>query len=160
LFFEAWQRRQRLLGPEDPDTLQALQQYGVTLYQTAHLTEAEQIARYLLHIRERTRGLDHADTLDALISLSACVGLRGDQAQDEALIREIIRRCEGSGTNKEVYFLEAKELAHRRTLQGDPAEADRLLSDAIPLAASEFGPAHLFTLHGQRVLARALADEG
>jgi len=45
-------------------------------------------------------------------------------------------------------------------MQGDPAEADRLLSKAIPLAAREFGPDNPLTLHLQRVLARAFADEG
>ena len=56
--------------------------------------------------------------------------------------------------------MQVKELAHHRTTQGDPAEADRLLTEAIPLAAREFGPAHPKVLHGQRVLARALAEEG
>jgi tetratricopeptide (TPR) repeat protein len=86
--------------------------------------------------------------------------LRGDPAQAEALSRDIISRCERSGTNKEVRFIQLKELALLRTLQGDPAEADRLMTDGIPLAAREFGPTHPYVLHMQRVLARALAEEG
>jgi tetratricopeptide (TPR) repeat protein len=160
LLREVWRWRQQLLGAEHRDTLEALREYGVTLYQTAHVTESEQIARYILPIYQRTLGPDDPLTIESLINLEACVGLRGDQAQAEALTREVIRRCDRIRTNKEVRFLQVKELAHRRTIQGDPAEADRLLTEAIPLAAHELGPTHFVTLHLQRVLARAWAEEG
>jgi tetratricopeptide (TPR) repeat protein len=45
-------------------------------------------------------------------------------------------------------------------MQGDPVEADRLMTEVVALAARELGPTNLLTLHLQRVLARALADEG
>jgi predicted Ser/Thr protein kinase len=159
-FREVWQTRQQLLGPEHTDTLLALQYYQVTLYQTAQFKEAGQIASNLLSICERTLGPYHAATIDALQSLAACVGDQGDYAQAEALCHEIIKRCERSGSNKKVRFIVVKEVALYRTMQGDPAEADRSLSEAIPLAAREFGPDNLLTLHLQRVLARAFADEG
>src|SRR5262249_9659417 len=92
--------------------------------------------------------------------LEGCVALRGDHAQAETLTREVIRRCERSGANKDAHFMQIKELAHRRTLRGDPAEADRLMTEAIPLAAREFGSTHPYVLHLQRVLARAWAEEG
>jgi tetratricopeptide (TPR) repeat protein len=157
---EVWQWRQQLLGSEHRDTLEALEEYGITLYQTARFTEAEQIARFILPIRERTLGPDDAATLEALQNVEACVNLRGDYAQAEALSREAIKRCDRSGANKGVRFIQVKELASQRTMQGDPAEADMLMTEAIPLAAREFGPTHHYTLHLQRVLARALADEG
>lgn len=157
---EVWHWRQQILGAEHRDTLQALQLYGVTLYQTARGTEAERIARYIVPICERTLGPADALTIESYIMLAACVGLRGDEAQAEALTREVIRRCSPSGANKERYFMQVKELAHHRTIQGDPSEADRLLTEAIPLAARELGPAHPYVLHLQRVLARALAEEG
>jgi tetratricopeptide (TPR) repeat protein len=160
LLREVWRWRQRLLGAEHRDTLQALQVYGVTLYQTARVTEAEQIADSILPICERTLKPDDPLTIESYIMLAACVSLRGDQAQAEALTREVIRRCERSGANKAERFMQVKELAHRRTLQGDPAEADRLMTEAIPLAAREFGSAHPYVLHLQRVLARAWAEEG
>jgi tetratricopeptide (TPR) repeat protein len=160
LLQEVWRWRQQLLGAEHRDTLEALQVYGVTLYQTAHVTEAEQIARYILPICERTLKPDDPLTIESVIELKACVDMRGDQTQAEALTREVIRLCERSGANKDALFMQVKELAHLRTMQGDPAEADRLLTEAIPLAAREFGPAHPYVLHMQRVLARAWAEEG
>ena len=160
LLREVWRWRQQLLGAENRDTLEALQLYGVTLYQTAHVPEAEQIARLIIPICERTLGHDDSLTIESLISLAGCLAFRGDQAQAEALTREVIRRCDRSGTNKVARFMQTKELAHHRTTQGDPAEADRLLTEAIPLATREFGPTHFVTLHLQRVLARAWAEEG
>src|SRR6266568_1209465 len=160
LLREVWRWRQQLLGAENRDTLEALQTYGVTLYQTAHVTEAEQIARYIIPICERTLGPDDPLTIESLISLAGCLAFRGDQAQAEALTREVIRRCDRSGANKDARFMQTKELAHHRTTQGDPVEADRLLTEAIPLASREFGSTHPYVLHLQRVLARALAEEG
>jgi len=160
LLREVWQGRQQLLGRENPETLVALEEYEITLYQTAHFKEAEQIARYLLPIRERTLGPYHAATIGSLQNLAACVGLQGDHAQAEALCREELRRCDRTGSNKKDRFVAVKELASHRIMQGDPAEADRLMSEAIPRAAREFGPGNLLTLHLQRVVARAFADEG
>src|SRR5262249_53069311 len=57
LLLDVWQGWQKARGLEHWDTLGALEAYGITQYQTAHFTEAEQIGRYILSIRERTRGL-------------------------------------------------------------------------------------------------------
>jgi tetratricopeptide (TPR) repeat protein len=124
------------------------------------VTEAERIARYIIPICERTLGPNNPLTLESLINLSGCVGFRGDQAQAEALTREVIRRCGTNPTNIERRFMQVKELAHHRTIRGDPAEADSLLTKEIPLAARKLGSNHPRVLHGQRVLARALAEEG
>jgi serine/threonine protein kinase/Flp pilus assembly protein TadD len=160
LLREVWQARQQLLGPEDPETLLALQCYDITLYQTGNFKEAEEVARYVLSIRERTLGPDHANTIDVLQNLAAAVGLQGDHAQAEAIHREELRRCDRSGLNRRARFVAVKDVALHRILQGDPVEADGLMSQAIPLAAREFGPNSPLTLHMQRVLARAFADEG
>jgi len=160
LLREVWLARQQFLGPENRDTLVALEEYEITLYQTAHVEEAEQIARYILSIRERTPEPDDPKTIAALQNLGACVGLRGDHAQAEALCREVIKRCDRSGANKKERFIQVKELASHRIMQGDPGEADRLMTSEVLSAAREFGRTHPYTLHLQRVLARAFADEG
>jgi tetratricopeptide (TPR) repeat protein/tRNA A-37 threonylcarbamoyl transferase component Bud32 len=160
LLREVWQARQRLLGPEHPDTLKALQGYGITLYQTAQLKEAEQIARYILSVRERTLEPDDENTLDALQNLAACVGFQGDHAQAEAIFRDELRRRDRNGPNKFGRFVAVKELASHRIMQGDAGEADRLMTREVLSAARELGPTNLLTLHLQRVLARALAEKG
>jgi tetratricopeptide (TPR) repeat protein/tRNA A-37 threonylcarbamoyl transferase component Bud32 len=160
LYWEVWQARKQFLGPEDPTTLEALNGYQITLYYKALFKEAEQIARYIFSVRERTLGPYHTDTIDALQSLGASVGLAGDYAQAEAICREQLRRRERNDTNKFGRFVTVKDLAIYRLVQGDTAEADKLLTDAVPFVAHEFGPTFFLTLHLQRTLARVLAEEG
>lgn len=160
LLREVWQARQQLLGPEHPDTLKALQGFEITLYQTGRFKEAEQIARYILSVRERTLEPDDDNTLDALQNLAACVGFQGDHEQAEAIFRDELRRRDRNGSNKFGRFVAVKELASHRIMQGDAGEADRLMTREVLAAARELGPTNLLTLHLQRVLARALAEEG
>ena len=47
-----------------------------------------------------------------------------------------------------------------RLLQGHPADAEKLLVDALPRSIQSLGPEHYVTLHLQRVFGRVLADEG
>src|SRR5260370_35857785 len=91
---------------------------------------------------------------------SASVGQQGEEAQAEAVCREGWRRRDGTGSNKFARFVAVKELASHRIMQGDPGEADRLMTKEVLSAARELGPTYLLTLHLQRVLARAFADEG
>ncbi len=159
-FREIWRARKASLGAEDAATLDALDGYAITLYQRAHFKEAEQTARYILPIRERIQGHDHAATVMTLQTLSASVGNQGDHAQAEAICREELRRRDRNGSNKFARFVAVKELASHRIMQGDPGEADRLMTKEVLSAARELGPTYLLTLHLQRVLARAFADEG
>lgn len=57
-------------------------------------------------------------------------------------------------------FICVKELDVTRLLQGDPAEAEKLLAEALSRARKRLGPDDFVTLFLQRVLVRALADEG
>jgi tetratricopeptide (TPR) repeat protein len=160
LALDVWRVWQKTRGPEHFDTLAALEEYGITLYQTAHFTEAERIARLILLVRERTLGLDHPATITALQNLAACVGLRGDHAQAEAICREELRRRERNESNRVGRFVAVKEVASHRIMQGDPVEADIRMTREVRSAVRELGPTHFLTLHLQRVLARAFAEEG
>jgi predicted negative regulator of RcsB-dependent stress response len=127
--------------------------------------EAERIARQILQIREHSQGIDAFDTIDALKNLAAAVGVQGDHAQAERLLREALSRLERNRSNqaqrfKALGFYLINNLALQKLLQGDPGEADKLLNEATPRAAQQFGPDHLLTLYLQRMLARVLAEEG
>jgi tetratricopeptide (TPR) repeat protein len=45
-------------------------------------------------------------------------------------------------------------------LQGDPAEAGKVLAEGLPRAVKQLGPDHYLTLQIQRALVRALAEQG
>jgi len=55
--------RQRLLGPEHPDTLQSRKSLNILLTTPRKQAEAEATHRATLNIRVSTLGFDHPDTL-------------------------------------------------------------------------------------------------
>jgi tetratricopeptide (TPR) repeat protein len=161
LFKEVWQGRRQLLGAEHSDTVDALEGYEVVLFEQGRLAEAETIARQILPIRERDRGLSSFAAVSALMNLSGPLGQLGDHAEAERLCREAVSRGRREGdANSRPNFFATKELANQRLLQSDPEEAEKLLAEAIPRATSQFGGEHPVTLWMQRVLARALEEEG
>jgi serine/threonine protein kinase/tetratricopeptide (TPR) repeat protein len=157
----AWQGRLKLLGPEHRDTLSSEELYEEALNEADKLQEAEPIARQILQIRERVLGPDDPATISSLGDLAELLQHRGNNCEAERYIRETLTRIQRNGlADTENGFLCVKELAVTRLLQGDPAEAEKLLAEALSRARKRFGPDNFMTLFIQRVLVRALADEG
>ena len=161
LAHEAWQGRLQLLGTDNSDTLESQELYGETLREGGRLQEAEAIARQVLPIRERVFGPDSPYSIDALGNLGLVLEVGGNYAQGEHYLREAYTRFQrnGFGESEDGFFC-VKEIAGLRLLQGDPAEAVKMLEEALPRARQRLGPDHYLTLHVQRVLVRALADAG
>jgi serine/threonine protein kinase len=160
---EAWQGRQRLLGAEHRDTLESEELYVEALYETGQSQEAERLARQVLQIRQRL-WQDDPDTIHSLENLGLVLSARGGAwAEAEHYIREARARFERlqpgfADTQNGLSCI--KEIAILRLLQGDPAEAEKLMEEALPRARQRLGPDHNYTLFIQRVLVRALAEVG
>lgn len=60
---ETFDARQRVLGPEHPDTLRSMNHLAATLMQEGHYAEAEKLERQTLETRRRVLGPEHPDTL-------------------------------------------------------------------------------------------------
>jgi len=158
---EVWQGRVRLLGAEHPDTLNSMELYEEALNEEGKFKESEPIARQILKIRERLLGPDDPATISSLGDLGELLQLRGDNAEAEPYIREALKRIQRNGSaDQRDGFLCVKELALTRLLQGDSAEAEKLLEEALSRVKKRFGPDGFLTLFLQRVLVRALAEEG
>jgi eukaryotic-like serine/threonine-protein kinase len=158
---ETWQGRRRLLGAEHRDTLSSQELYGETLLELGQFQEAERIDRQILEIRQRLLGPDDFDTIDALGNLGEVLESAGAYAEGERYLRETLAGFQRIGyADKKDAFICLKELASLRQLQGDPVEAEMLLAEALPRARKHFGPDNYLTLFLQRVLVRALADQG
>src|SRR6266568_4917329 len=162
LAHEAWQGRLRLLGAEHRDTLNSQELYEEALAEQAKWREAEPIARQILQIRERgVLGPNDPATISSLGDLGEMLQLRGANAEAEPYVREALTRLQRNGfADKHDGFLCVKELAMTRLLQGDPVEAGKLLAEALPRARKRLGPDNVLTLFIQRVLVRALTEEG
>jgi len=84
--------------------------------------------------------------------------LRGAYPEAERYIREALAGLQRIESSLIPFCV--KELANLRSLQGDPAEAEKLLKEVLPRAKRVLGPDQRVTLHIQRSLVRALAEEG
>ncbi len=161
LAHEAWQGRLRLLGAEHPYTLSSEELYEEALAEQGKLHEAEPIARQILQIHERVLGPNDPATISSLGDLGELLQLRGSNAEAEPYIRDTLTRIQRNGSaDTHDGFICVKELAYLRLVQGDPAEAQKLLEEALPRARKRLGPDNFLTLFIQRVLVRALAEEG
>jgi eukaryotic-like serine/threonine-protein kinase len=161
LSFETWQARLRLLGPEHRDTLRSRQTYAAALMEGGRAQEAEPIEREVLRVRERVLGPDDYDTIDSFGTLGQVLMARGASAEAELLFRKALTGLRRNGwADRQDGIICIKELAMARLEQGDPVEAEKLLEEVHPRAIQKLGPDHLLTLHIQRVLVRALAEQG
>ena len=78
--------REKVLGPDHPDTRHQLQQPGRTLPDArASYAEAEPLLPPALEIREKVLGPDHPDTATSLNNLAVLYQAQGDYAEAEPL---------------------------------------------------------------------------
>jgi tetratricopeptide (TPR) repeat protein len=158
---ESWQGRLRILGAEHDDTLGSQQAYAEALSSGGDCLSAERMQLQILQIRERVLGPDDFVTINALRNEGAMLECLGRHSEAEQYLRRAMAGFERTGLTDEAdqYFC-IKELAMCRLLQGDAAEAEKLLVHVLPRSRQRLGPGHRVTLFVQRVLARALAEEG
>jgi tetratricopeptide (TPR) repeat protein len=161
LSFDTWQARRRLLGPEHRDTLRSQQTYAGALLEGVNAEDAVPIEREVLQIRQRVLPPDDYDTIDSLGTLAQVLIARGDLAEGEDYLRQALAGFKRIGYADKLDGITcAKEIALARLQQGDSAEAVNVLEEVHPRAITNLGPDHIMTLLIQRVLARALAEEG
>src|SRR6266478_871801 len=99
--------------------------------------------------------------IEALASLSQILEVRGAYPEAEDYMRNALAGFQRIGIADQRFALFCvKELAILRLLQGHPEEAEKLLVEVRPRAMQRLGPNHYVTLHIQRCLVRALADDG
>ena len=86
--------QRRLLGPEDPDTLNSMSSLAGILYREGHNAEAEKLFRETLDIERGVRGPDNPDTLNSMSNLAEVLSREGHYAEAETLDRAtlVIRR--------------------------------------------------------------------
>jgi CHAT domain-containing protein len=80
--------RERLLGPEHPDTVLSLSNLGNLLLITGDYAAAESLIRSVLSVRERVLGEEHPDILLSVNSMAAVLAKLGDDQQTMALYRQ------------------------------------------------------------------------
>ncbi|CAK0911477.1 unnamed protein product [Prorocentrum cordatum] len=89
------ERRERMLGPEHPDTLIAVSCQASLLRARGRLQETEPLYRRVLEASERTLGLEHRDTLTSVGNLASLLQDRGRLRDAETLNRRALEARDG-----------------------------------------------------------------
>jgi serine/threonine protein kinase len=153
--------RLRLLGSDDPKTLESMTQLGAILSLEGHYSEAESLSRRALASERRILGNEDSLTLQTIDNLAVALKDRGNYDESEKLEREVIPAAtrklgpESSQTLQSVNHLGGALLA-----QGRYADAEQEYRQLIDVERRVWGPDHPQTLAATHNLAMALEGQG
>jgi eukaryotic-like serine/threonine-protein kinase len=146
--------RRKLLGDEDPKTLESRSQMGRILLQEGHSAEAETSLRQTLEAELRTVGPKNPLTLRTQDTLIYCLSSKGRYADAEALSRQVLAtEMQTLGPRNALTLRTTTRLAGALSSQNRHAEAEALYRKAIAVETQVLGADHPDTLSAQSSLA-------
>src|SRR6266849_5592405 len=153
--------RQRVLGPEHPDTLTSMNDLALDLDDSGHYAEAEKLEREALDISRRVLGPEHPDTLMLMSNLANTLWQEGHYPEAEKLNRETLDlRRRVLGPEHPDTLKSMTNLAIVLSREGRDAEAEKLEREELDISRRVLGPAHKGTLTSMDNLAIVLSREG
>ena len=161
LLQQAMEIRQRVLGPEHPDTLVSVNTLANVLYDEGRYAEAEKLDRETLDIRRRVLGSQHPDTLVSVNTLANVLDGEGHYAEAEKLDRETLdTRRRVLGPEHPDTRASMNNLASVLLDEGHYPEAEKLDRETLDIRRRVLGPEDPATLRSVNNLANVLGDEG
>jgi len=157
LLQQAVEIRQRVLGPEHPDTLKSMNNLAIVLWHEGHYADAEKLHRETLDIRRRVLGPEHPDTLNSMNILAVVLDEEGHYADAEKLYRgtlDIQRRVLGPEHPDTLQSM--NNLATVLDDEGQYFEAEKLDRETLEIRRRVLGPEHPETLRSMYNLATVL----
>ena len=151
----------RVWGPENPQTLNTLNDLGRAAWHEGKYSEAERILAPALEIERRVLGPEHPDTLFCMNSLGNVYRAQGKDAQAEALYSQTleIRRRVLAPEHRDT-LISMNNLANVYWSQGKYGQAQALYSQALAIQRRVLGPEHPDTFLSMGNLADAYARDG
>jgi non-specific serine/threonine protein kinase/serine/threonine-protein kinase len=139
---EALEGRRRILGDEDPQTLNSITGLGMLLWKMGRYSEAEPYWQEALDGRRRVMGDEHRTTL---LSISNMGLLRRDQGrlfEAEELFAEALRRARGAHPGDSVIGVFLTRHAQTLVVMERFEQAEAELVEAQEIFATAQWPAH------------------
>jgi serine/threonine protein kinase/tetratricopeptide (TPR) repeat protein len=141
-------------GPDDPDTLQCMNELGGCLFGLGRFAEALKLREETLALRKARFGPDHRDTLISMINLASSYSDVGRHAEAFKLAGEVLSvRKAKLGPDHPDTLSSMRSLAVRYTDLGRHAEAAKLLLETLARQQAKLGPDHPETLRSMHALA-------
>jgi tetratricopeptide (TPR) repeat protein len=150
-----------VLGPENPETLNAMKNLAWALFQQGQLAEAESLQRKVLDAQRRVLGPEKLDTLESMGALAVISDERGNHAEAEELNREVLEKKkrllgpEAFGT-----LATMDNLAVVLAREGKLLEAEKLEQETLEIQLRIFGLENLGTISSMINVADMQMDMG
>lgn len=158
---QALDARRKLLGPDDPKTLESMTQVGDILQREGHPDEAEKLVRPALASERRILGNQNELTLNAMNVLVITISSQGRYDEAEKLNREQIEiLTRRGGEQDEKTFAARTNLAGLLFVQGRYAEAEKENRSLLEIGRRRWGSDHPKTLAVMENLGMALRQQG
>jgi serine/threonine protein kinase/tetratricopeptide (TPR) repeat protein len=157
----ALEARRKLLGPDDPKTLESMTQVGDILEREGKFEDAEKMERQALAAERRVLGSDDRLTLDTMNLLVITVGFQGRYAEADKLDREQIEILARKNSPDDDKLVAAKtNLAGLLSAEGRFVEAEKEDRDLSEIARRKWGSDHPKALAPRENLAMVLTQQG
>ncbi|MGW1296689.1 tetratricopeptide repeat protein [Streptomyces sp. NPDC002533] len=141
------EQRDRVLGPDHPDTLASHYEIGLTLSRTGRAEEALHAFTRVAEGRERTLGADHPQTLAARQGTAHALGRLGRHAEAHQVYGTVLAvRERVMGPDHPDTLRCRHNLAFNLCRLGRPEESCRIAREVADARARVLGPTHPDTL--------------
>lgn len=155
------ERRERVLGPEHPDTITSVHYLAELLHLKGSFEQSELMYGRALEGRERVLGQDHPHTLSTLSNMAGLLYHKGNLDQAELMYRRALEGREQVLGQEHPHTLSSvDDLALLLDGKGDYAQAEPLYRRIMESGERVLGREHPDTLESVHNLARLLYRRG
>ena len=133
----------RVRGPEQPETVEALNNLGLLFQKIGDYAKAEPLYQEALRIRQKVLGPEDPDTATSLDNLADLYRDMNEYAKAEPLYQEALQiRQKVLGTEHPDTATSLNNLAELYEDMGEYAKAEPLLQEALRIRQKVLGPEH------------------
>jgi eukaryotic-like serine/threonine-protein kinase len=149
--------RRRVLGPENPETLNAMSDLAYALLEQGHLNEAETLQRQSLDAQMKVLGPENPDTLKSISNLGRILWSKHRVAEAESLDRQALEtRRRILGPEHPDTLISMVNLSFDLRSEHHFPEAVELCRETLAIRRRVLSPEHPDTLMSMNVLANTL----
>ena len=153
--------RQKVLGPDDPDTLISMSDLCIGLTDVGKMSEAEVYCRETLDRRRHVLGTDHRETVLSMRAMAALLLDEGKLKESEALQREALDKNRRMLGPESIETLSSVNyMGNILQAEGKLSEAESYFREALETRRHVLGEAHSDTLVSINNLGLLLKTQG
>jgi len=157
----AWRKREELSGPDDPETLRALNDWAALVAERGDPAQAERLYARSIEASRRVLGPEHLRTLTAINNRAQALRELGRLDEAEDLLEEALDlRLRGHDERERFALVVQHNLAGVALQRGAWALAEPLLQTVLEARLELSGPRHPETLETLSLLGAALTGLG